>query len=148
MCGREALLFKTKIEDAVMTVCKDCSKYGIVLSVVADPEQEARKRTVVEEVKPEIIEVVVSGYSNIIRKAREKLGLSQKDFAKKISEKESIVHKMETGHFAPSLKIAKKLEKMLNVKLIEETGEANESYSAPKKEESLTLGDVVKLKKK
>ena len=54
-----------------------------------------------------------------IRNKRDELGLKQEDFAKMLNEKESIIHKLETGEFKPSLKLAKKLEKKFGLKLIE-----------------------------
>ena len=65
-----------------------------------------------EEPEEEIIRLVVGDFATRVRKAREKLGLKQEDFAKKIKEKESIVHKLETGEFKPNLDLAKKLEKI------------------------------------
>jgi len=146
MCGREASLFRVKIEGAVLSVCKGCCSFGSIISAISEPRAEVRRHII--QAKPEIIEVVVSDFSNIVRRVREKLGLNQEDFAKKISEKESLVHKIETGHFVPSLDTARKLEKVLGVKLIEEVGEASSSVQSKEKSESLTLGDVVKIKKR
>ena len=70
---------------------------------------------------------------------------SQYDFAKKITEKVSVVHKMETGSFEPSLKLARKLQKVLGVRLI--VVEEVEEFK-PKSESSggMTLGDMLKKK--
>ena len=98
------------------------------------------------EVAGKKIEVIVEDYAEKIRKAREKLGLKQKDFAKKISERASLVHNFETGKIEPSLKIAQKLEKMLKIKLIEEIEEKPEKIQKTKSEE-FTVGDFIKVKK-
>jgi len=74
---------------------------------------------------------------------REGLGLKQKELAEKIAEKEALVHKLETGIVEPSIKIAKKLEKFLKIKLVEEQEQTAESFISPKRE-GYTLGDFLK----
>ena len=54
---------------------------------------------------------------------------------------------METGEFTPTIEIAKKLERFLNIKLIEEYKEekiAQEKTSS----KALTVGDLIKIKKR
>ena len=92
------------------------------------------------------IELLAENYPELIKKKRESLNLSQKDFAIKINEKESIIHKIETGAFEPSLALAKKLEKMLNIKLIEEHEEKHEKFKR-NKIEGFNLGDFIKITK-
>ena len=77
------------------------------------------------------------------------MSMTQKQFAKHTNLKESIIHKIETGSFEPSLKMARKLEKVLKVKLIEEKEEeveikpkSNEKPSS----EGMTLGDFIKVR--
>ena len=55
----------------------------------------------------------------INRKAREKCNRSKKDLAKTLSEKESVIHRLETGKLNPGLGLARKLERFLNIKLVE-----------------------------
>ena len=42
------------------------------------------------------------------------MSMTQKQFAKYINLKESMLHKIETGSFEPPLDMAKKLEKILS----------------------------------
>jgi len=149
MCGSEERLFKTDIEGTLLNVCKACSKFGKIINPVKEPiEEKRRKKIEITETEPEeeIIKMVVNNFQEKIRKAREKLGLNQEDFAKKIKEKESIVHKLETGEFKPSIDTAKKLEKILHIKLIEEYKEEGKTTNI--KTEELTIGDLIKIKKK
>jgi putative transcription factor len=149
MCGSEENLYKTDIEGTLLNVCRNCSKFGKIIAPVKEPIIEKRtKKIEITETEPEeeIIELVVNDFPEKIRKAREKLGLNQKDFAKKIKEKESIVHKLETGEFKPSIDAAKKLEKILHINLIEEYKE--EGKTTKTKTEELTIGDLIKIKKK
>ena len=82
----------------------------------------------------------------LIKKKRESMGLSQKDFAIKLSEKESTIHHMENHTLEPNLALAKKLEKFLGIKLIEES---KEEFDAPKQKKDMgfTLGDFIKVRK-
>ena len=147
MCGSEERLFKTNIEGTILNVCKTCAKFGKIISEIKPVEKVKPKKIVIteQEPEPEIIQMVADNFAEKIRAKREKLGLKQEDFAKKISEKESIIHKLETGEFKPGLELAKKLEKALNIKLIEEYEEKHKKApiisSGP-----TTIGDLIKIK--
>lgn len=144
LCGRtEENLFRTLIEEVELSVCQDCSKFGKVLGPIRRETPNQIKKTGPQEEK---VALLVENYADIIRKKRDSMGLTQKDFANKLNEKESIIHKLETGAFEPSLVLAKKLEKALGIRLIEEYTEKSESMKR-KKDEGFTLGDFIKLKK-
>lgn len=146
MCGSVGTLYKTVIESAELNVCHDCSKFGKVIGIVKEDISE-RNRTIDKEQEKEVLEVVVEDFADRIKNRREQLGLTQKDFAKKLSEKESVIHKIETGNFAPSLSLARKLERFLHIKLIEEHEEMHDK-SAKAEMGSFTIGDLIKAKDK
>jgi len=155
MCGAdEETLYRTLIEGVELAVCERCSRFGKKLGVIKGVHaEEAKEKGVSMPVsKPQIekITIIVDDYSALIRKARESRGMTLKDFARMISVKESLVSKMETGSFQPSIELARKLERMLGVRLIEETEESNNasSYTARGKGEELMLGDFIKIKKR
>ena len=144
LCGKiDENLNRALIEGVELNVCTDCSKFGKILAPI---KVFSQKKCHEQEKKEEKVELVVENYADIIRKKRESMGLTQKDFASKINEKESVVHKIEIGTFEPSLSLAKNLEKILNMKLIEEHLEKHE---VPKKKrvDSFTLGDFIKVNK-
>jgi len=149
MCGSEERLYKTNIEGTILNVCKACSKFGTIIGSVKIEIEEKKEKKIKEiekEPEKEVIQLVVDDFANKIRKKREKLGLKQEEFAKKINEKESVIHKLETGEFKPSLDLAKKLERTLGITLIEEyeeEGKATKTESA-----KLTVGDLIKIRKK
>ncbi len=143
ICGRRtSKLYKIRLEGAEMLVCENCKKYGELISEVSEPKPTKK---VVKKPKVEKEEVVVENYAEIIRGIREKLGLTQADFAKKLGERESLMRKIEDGKLIPTIQLAKKIEREFGVHLVEEIDATEFSVKSPEKEE-VTLGDVVDLK--
>ncbi|MFC1801167.1 multiprotein bridging factor aMBF1 [Nanoarchaeota archaeon] len=147
LCGKETKLFKAEVEGTEMMVCKNCASFGQLKEPLEKPAKKVHQFSKRERKEPalETAETIISDYAQKIRQAREKMGLSQEDFAKKINEKESLLHKMEVGSFEPSLVLAKKLEKLLGIKLIQKTEE--KKIPLPKgSSEGFTIGDLMKSK--
>ena len=148
LCGKvEERLYKTLIEGVELSVCPACSKFGKVIAPVKryTPKEQHRMAEKAES-REEKIELLVEDYAEVIKKKREAVGLTQKDFALRINEKESTIHNIETGTLEPALSLAKKLEKILGVKLIEEHLEKHEAFKK-RKEEGFTFGDFIRVKK-
>ncbi len=144
LCGKETELFRALVEGTELTVCSGCSKYGKITGKVKapPPEQKTQEKKKAEAEEP--IDAVVGNFGELIKKKREDLGLNQSDFAKRIAEKESILHKLETGGIKPTLDRARELERLLGLKLVEELRE--EPLSQQKSNDIMTLGDFVKIK--
>jgi len=141
MCGSDERLYTALIEGTRLKVCKNCSKYGKIISE-SKPVQIKRKQ-VIE--KPEIVEGITPDFGELIRQARQKTGLKQEDVAKKLNEKESLYQKIESGKIQPSLKLARKLEKFFHIKLIEQDQKV--AYVKDKKEAgAMTIGDLIKYR--
>lgn len=149
MCGTEEEdLVLALIEGTELIVCKKCAKYGKILKRIERPVIVKKIEKKIEtKLEKEIIDLVVNDYAEKIRKKRAQLGLKQEDFAKMISEKESIVHKIEVGVFKPSIDLARKLEKILGIKLIEQY---EEEFKSEKRLESgeVTIGDIIKIRRR
>ena len=146
MCGNPGKLFKTIVEGTELSVCQECSSFGkvvVVIELSARPIAKAKS----EEPETEVMELLVEDYAEKIRKKRESLGLNQDEFAKKLNEKESLIQKIESGHFEPSIGLAKKISRILQIKLVEEYEERHEKQPRPKVE-GFTLGDFIKIKEK
>lgn len=144
LCGKETQLFNAIVEGIELRVCTTCGKHGRVLNRVKPVQAVSRQIKKVEEP----VEEVVNDYSQRIRNAREKRGLSQQDFAKHIMVKESLVSKIETGHYEPPLDLARKLEKILGITLVEIGEESSAaSYKQEKRPSGLTIGDILNLKR-
>jgi len=148
LCGRDIEKpVDAIVEGAMLSICENCSKFGHVI-VVQKPEiieEKPEKKIIVEE--KEELELISPDYAEKIKKARENLSLKQKQIASKIGEKESVIHKLESGHVKPSITLAKKLENSLNIKLIEKYEEPKEK-ELNFKDRDLTIGDLIKIKKK
>jgi putative transcription factor len=147
ICGsKTAQLFKVSVEGTEMITCQKCTRFGKVISQIVTEKPE-KKKVVALPVAPEKEETVVKNYSAIIRNAREKSGMTQEDFAKSLNERLSVIRSMEHGKIMPDLKLAKKLEHLLGIRLIEEVSESKEEITVEKSGQA-TLGDVIKIKKK
>lgn len=152
MCGSEGKLYKAIIENAELSICQECSKFGRVIGVIKQevPRKiKSKTGTIHENKEPqtETMQIIVNDYAEKIKKKRENLGLKQKDFAKKINEKESLIQNIESGRYEPSIEIAKKFERFLKIKLIEDYEDTPEPQ-AKSKTDSFTIGDFIKVKKK
>ena len=145
MCGREGNLNQAIVEGSLLNVCDNCARFGKVILIkkavkeIKHDKKPTRRTT-------ELINIIVEDYPKEIKEAREKQGLKQEELAKKINEKESLIHKLETGHLQPTILIARKLEKVLNIKLIELYEEQHEGLNF--KDAAVTIGDLVRLKHK
>src|SRR3989344_2649906 len=103
ICGKNSELFRAVVEEVELNVCIDCSAYGKVLG---------KKQEQIEFIKPK------SSYKI------EEAEIITDEFASRINEKESFIHKMETGSIELSIPLARKLEKLLKIKLVEKYTES------------------------
>lgn len=153
MCGKEDRLFKTLIEGVELTVCEECARFGTVIreavpeEIAQKPKEKEKKLVGKEQKEEEIIEVIVSDYGNLIKSKRENLGLKQEELAQKIAEKESLIHNIESEKFEPNIKLARKLERFLRIKLVEQQ-KVGKCESREDETKEMTLGDLIKIKKR
>ncbi len=150
MCGRETTkLYRVRIEGSILNVCKSCARYGTIIGTISNEKREQKKKEVVKEriERDEEIEVIVNDYAEKIRNAREKKGLKQEELAKILAIKDSLLHKFESNRMEPPIDIAKRIEKVLDIKLIEKVMPKHIEKIDEKKKE-LTLGDVVRIRER
>ncbi|ADY01123.1 XRE family transcriptional regulator [Vulcanisaeta moutnovskia 768-28] len=155
-----------EIDGAVLTLCQRCArKYVGVkgvkvikgLSQVQVTQQpmtivrhESRRGVTYRINKPRINAdkyEVIDNYAELIREARESLGMSRDVLAKVIGVKESILKRIEDGQLIPDIELARKLEKVLGISLLKEAEDVGMETQKPVSK-SLTLGDVVTLREK
>lgn len=130
------------VESARLTVCKNCARYGT--AVKKKPKKSTQKPVFYS---PKADFEIREDYPSVVRKAREKRELTQKDLARQINEKESVIHRVETGHMQPSRKLARKLENALDITLLEKIEEPKIAHRRRHADE-LTIGDIIRIKKR
>lgn len=141
MCGNNVpKTQKVRIDSAILQLCDRCAKFGTPV----DPPKKAPQPVVVEHTTPHISRTpgmrppprpvkkvhrnrqvdsddlyVVPEYPELINQARSRLSWTQEDLANKLLEKKNVLAKIERGDLTPSLKLARKIEKILDIKLLE-----------------------------
>lgn len=165
VCGRKIYgkQYRVMIEGAKLTVCGKCAKLGTIIWEETKPETSmSGKRALTRRVtlktrskKPpqaiaESTLELIEDFDVKIRRARRKLGLSHKELGRKMSEKVSVLRKIETGRMTPDNKLATKLEHALKIKLLVQASEEKiRKKRIPKPvSHELTLGDLIQLDKK
>lgn len=144
ICGKELPLRRANIEGIELNVCSGCGKFGKVISKPADAQLPVYRPKIAKPKKEPVSQIIVKDYAIVVKKAREALDLKQEDFAKKINEKVSVIHNVESGRFEPPIELAKKLERFLKIKLVEEYKEEDEAKDK-KGSKGLTIGDIINL---
>ena len=143
MCGKDAQLFSSKIEGVVMAVCGNCSKFGKVIAKVVVKTPTKVKRPVIS-VGEDPIERVIREYPGIIKKAREEKALEQKELGHLMAERESVVSNVESGSLKPSLKLARKFERVLGITLVQVEELKEIKLDKPVMGSGMTIGDLLK----
>jgi putative transcription factor len=89
---------------------------------------------------------IAENYSDLVRRSRAKVGLSQDELAKRVKEKLSLIQKIETGKMAPNTRLCRELEHELRIKLLVPRKEAVAPKTTAPAE--VTLGDIIRIKGK
>ena len=163
MCGEtiRGAAKLVRVEGAELQVCTKCEKFGTEVQQVrrtdlvrpgaAAPRPgrtattvvpaDRRKRDLFDYMEGEIVE----DYAVRIRKARAEKGLTTKDLAMQIKEREHLLKKIENSELMPEESVRKKLEKVLEIRLID----APETEAEKKVPGKLTptLGDLTIIRK-
>nr|MDO8086291.1 multiprotein bridging factor aMBF1 [Candidatus Sigynarchaeum springense] len=176
ICGNElrGRGIKVLVEGAKLTVCRDCAELGEQvreeprgkIAVKSTPSRHEslktppttrpqplqkqipirKKRSQVSEENQEIVD----NYAEIVKNARS--SMTTEKFAASLNEKATVIHKIETGKLKPTIKLAKRIEKVYKVKLVNHRVAADDLedviWKPDKKDDySPTLGDFIKEKK-
>lgn len=147
ICGKNVVgrPVRVKIDGSIMQTCNECSKFG---KVQKEPPIPVKPRT--SPRLPRIREPsyeVSEEFNTVIRMAREKKGWSREDLAKKLYEKASVINRIESGKMIPDIKLARKIEKVLNIKILDKIEDEQVEDISPSKRGGTTIGDIVRIKR-
>jgi putative transcription factor len=152
LCGRECDCRAAIVDGVKMMVCPGCVRHGELIKVTppSKPQKpiiDRIKRPPVKDVYKDMDKELVKDWNTKIKNARKKKGLTREQLGFKIGERTVTIAKIENGDLKPSDKIVTKLEKELDIKLLEavERISSNLSTSSSK---GLTLGDFIKTEEK
>ena len=146
MCGHEGYVREAIVEGSMLSVCEKCSAFGKVVHL-EKPTAKAIFSKMRKQPTQEVKEIIVEEYSTLIKESREKKGLKQEELAAHLQEKSSILQRLETGHLIPSLTLARKIEKQLQITLVEPYLEREQTKKVNLHNKELTIGDLIKGKK-
>ena len=122
----------------MLNVCKECGRFGTVISAHVVTTKAFEPRNMPEE-------FISEDCAGMVRVRREQLGLRQEELGQKVGEKVSIIQKIESGSFSPTLAVAKKIEQVLRIKLVEVKIGYESSGEKKKFAEQFTIGDKIRL---
>jgi len=148
------------LEGARITVCYNCAQHGtkihkpssytygkkpIKKKPYAAAKRQSFKPTTTEELE------IVSDYARRVKNVRNSLRLNQDQFAQKLNEKPSLIRRIETGKAEPTVKLAKKIQKIYKIQLLTKSDEMDfnvQENKFMKKSSGSSLGDIALIKKK
>ncbi|MFW6378729.1 MAG: multiprotein bridging factor aMBF1 [Nanoarchaeota archaeon] len=151
MCGKKDVSTVTALVEGVeMSVCSSCARYGerkvdhskrFSANVTRDRKRRQHK------VDPDDNKRIIPEFAKVIKDARESKGLTQEQLADRINEKESLLHKFESGSMTPNFKVARKLERFFSLSLIEDVDDVSDIETPNTSDgpsQGLTMGDIMK----
>jgi putative transcription factor len=151
-----------RVEGAELLVCSKCEKFGTEVQQVRRTDIRAPLKGTASRPAPApaggVAQVrykrdmfdfmegeIVDDYAARIRHAREEKGLSQKDLAMQMKEKEHLIRKIENSELIPEDDVRRKLEKALGIGLLDATADETEKKVLSKL--TPTLGDLTIIRK-
>jgi len=171
MCGSEQPSLTTvKVEGAELQLCDDCKEFGTEVRTESSSSTSTKYSTSSSNSDEsstnstgsttssasqsggsprrdmfDNMDEIAADYDNRIRQARESRSLSQEDLADSLNEKASLIRKLERSDILPSDDVREKLERRLDISLVEGTDTDEDEWSGGSST-TTTLGDVVKRK--
>jgi putative transcription factor len=144
---------RVRIEGAELEVCGQCAKYGVELQ---QPKKPALKRKVPGAPATPVVHhrrdafdmmdgEIVDDYGERIKNARSERGMSQKDLALAVKEREILIKKIEKGDLIPEDEVRKKIEKVLQIRLVDSPEDPIEKRRS--EQVKTTLGDLISIKR-
>ncbi|MBU0661837.1 MAG: multiprotein-bridging factor 1 family protein [Candidatus Diapherotrites archaeon] len=152
ICGKGTAIARIELDGSELAACPDCAGFGEKKGAIED-EYLNRAQVAKKATSPANSENSGTGISQsrsagmesaaglldenlgtIIRRAREKKGLTIKELSEKVFEKESVLHKIEQNKALPDTRLQTRLESFLGIKI----------NSADEGGENLKYGDLLR----
>lgn len=147
MCGKEGAENTARIEGVEMTVCDRCAPHGTPVRRAEQRPVFRPKLSRAAEPEEETIEDVRDNIGDILKRYRERQGLSLHDFAARLNMKASVYQHFESGSRKPSIETARQLERTVGEGLVVQMKIKKGSFRAEESAE-MTLGDFIKPKRR
>ena len=151
LCGRVCDCRPADVDGVRMMLCPNCMKYGHSVEVAIEIPSVSKKPFLDRIRKPKEKDVykdmnkeLVTGWNELIKKARNKKGLTREELGFKIGERTVTIAKIENGDLRPSDKMIEKLEKELGITLVEDVASVSSIRTGSRSKDGLTLGDFIK----
>ncbi|MCX6778521.1 MAG: multiprotein bridging factor aMBF1 [Candidatus Micrarchaeota archaeon] len=149
ICGSAGASYLIEVEGARMRVCRECSSNGKLLAIEREPEKPPKAAGRGQARAPVHAEdELVTDFAERIVKARKAMQIGIEVLAERISEKESFLVRIESGHATPDEKLARKLERELGIRLFEQVAESAVGATGKDSGKGITLGDIVSVRKR
>ncbi|KAB1188639.1 MULTISPECIES: multiprotein bridging factor aMBF1 [Haloferax] len=167
MCGSNQASLKTvKVEGAELQLCDNCAQFGTEVRTESTSSASSKYSTSSSSGKAkrssgsssssssktrrrrdmfDDMDEIATDYDSRIRQARESRGMSQEELASSLNEKASLIRKLERGDIMPPDTVRKKIERKLDISLVEGESDDDSEWSGGGST-TTTLGDVVKRK--
>ena len=173
ICGKTRDTRPSNLEGADVEACFSCVPGRKEKSRFSGSRRNSRPESRKRSELPKVNFEFVDDYATIIKTAREKADITQKDFGVQLNEHSSVIQKIEHGDLKPRLGLAKKIEKKLKIRIIKkieqldkdgnvvnnkkpedsdnkfgDKGRVRRDRSKPREALTYTLADAIKIKKK
>jgi putative transcription factor len=114
VCGKREAVAIAIVDGARLNVCETCLKFGRLEKKLFDENPERGFDSGQTEL------VLIDGYGRVLSAARLGKKMTVQDLCKKLNISERDIEKFESESLKPIEKIARKLERELNVKILVE----------------------------
>lgn len=135
------------VDRAELILCGKCVKRASkVYGPLGQRRQMGPRRLPQRVRKSQVTEEVTEDYAELVKGARERAGLTRDALAAMVGVKVSVIRRIEEGSLVPPVDLAKKLERVLKVKLVEVIEEERLRSLGVEAGWEQTLGDIVIFK--
>lgn len=150
LCGSSKGEFSQAIiEGSLLEVCPRCAKFGAVIQKHPEQDQPSHQQQAWQSYHySEPAEHIAADYASKIKLAREKKKITQEELANAVAEKLSVLQGVESSSLIPPVKLCKKLEQYLQIKLVlaQLPPPPPQEKKLDLKDHKLTIGDLLGFK--